>query len=582
MLRKRTYYVFIYLLTFFTLQAQQLTIPNSIPKNKAIESIIIQSKDFEGDTLSLKKYLSPLSKSESYKPLYHALFANGITESLDQINDQSNYHYLKSIALANKSNDFEISTYVQLNYIDYLYNYRDYTRLTPLFLDLINKTRNIESSKMIFAGDSFKKIAWILQTFGDYQDANHFLQLAKTHTKKGTPDYSSVLNTIGKNYLYSNDLKKSAYYFNQSAYLSKRINDTLSYAKALGYLAEVYQKEGDFKKAISLLKKDISLSQSCGNDKNTMFASTFLSELYLQTNEIEKAEDLLNKATLIAYSKSYYSISELKILKLKLAILQKKGRTDGELILRRRITTLEDLLKFKDGETVVSNSNWMVKKSKVDQNIKLAKLQYQEELFLKGVYAFIALLAVLIAMFIYFNFKKKIKIRQLEYNQIVNSLELGKVQMEQKLCETNEDLQTHIDYVKNKNIQIKKLKNEIEVVRNSSSYYLEEKNGKLKALLESHLMTENNWRVFKKEFEKAHPDFYQMVISDFKEIKDSNLRILCLEKLDFNTNEIGELLGVTPDAIKKSKQRLKKKLGNRYEELYDNFSFNSKSSVASE
>ena len=573
MLAKRTYYVVIFILTFFALHAQSVKIPTALPENKIIEAIITQQRPLEGDTLSLKNYLNPLSKIDKLKPLYHALIANSITKVLDQINDKSNYHYLKSIELASKCDDLTIKIYTLQNYIKYLYTYRDFTTLTPLFLDLINQTRNIESSKMVFPGDSFKKIAWILQTFGEYRDATHFLTLAKKHTKQGTADYISVLNAIGKNYLSTNDLKKSVYYFNQSAHSAHHISDTLGYAKALGNLAEVYQKKGDLKKAISLLKKDISLSQSCGNDKNTMFASTFLSELYLQTNEIEKAEDLLNKATLIAYSKSYYAISELKILKLKLAILQKKGRTDGELILRRRITTLEDLLKFKDGETVVSNSNWMVKKSKVDQNIKLAKLQYQEELFLKGVYAFIALLAVLIAMFIYFNFKKKIKIRQLEYNQIVNSLELGKVQMEQKLCETNEDLQTHIDYLKNKNIQIKKLKNEIEVVRNSSSYYLEEKNGKLKALLESHLMTENNWRVFKKEFEKAHPDFYQMVISDFKEIKDSNLRILCLEKLDFNTIEIGELLGVTPDAIKKSKQRLKKKLGNRYEELYDNFSF---------
>lgn len=573
MLAKRTYYVVIFILTFFALHAQSVKIPTALPENKIIEAIITQQRPLEGDTLSLKNYLNPLSKIDKFKPLYHALIANSITKVLDQINDKSNYHYLKSIELASKCDDLTIKIYTLQNYIKYLYTYRDLTSLTPLFLDLINQTRNIESSKMVFPGDSFKKIAWILQTFGEYRDATHFLTLAKKHTKQGTADYISVLNAIGKNYLSTNDLKKSVYYFNQSAHSAHHISDTLGYAKALGNLAEVYQKKGDLKKAISLLKKDISLSQSCRNDKNTMFASTFLSELYLQTNEIEKAEDLLNKATLIAYSKSYYAISELKILKLKLAILQKKGRTDGELILRRRITTLEDLLKFKDGETVVSNSNWMVKKSKVDQNIKLAKLQYQEELFLKGVYAFIALLAVLIAMFIYFNFKKKIKIRRLEYNQIVNSLELGKVQMEQKLCETNEDLQTHIDYLKNKNIQIKKLKNEIEVVRNSSSYYLEEKNGKLKALLESHLMTENNWRVFKKEFEKAHPDFYQMVISDFKEIKDSNLRILCLEKLDFNTIEIGELLGVTPDAIKKSKQRLKKKLGNRYEELYDNFSF---------
>lgn len=149
---------------------------------------------------------------------------------------------------------------------------------------------------------------------------------------------------------------------------------------------------------------------------------------------------------------------------------------------------------------------------------------------------------------------------------------MDKLKMEQKLSEAHEDLNTQIDYLKDKNIQIKKLKSEINSVKNSSSHYLEEKNGKLTALLESHLMTENNWRIFKREFEKEYPDFYKMLMTDFKEITDSNMRILLLQKLDFSTNEIAELLGVTTEAIKKSKQRLKKKLGIKYQELYTNLS----------
>ncbi len=38
-------------------------------------------------------------------------------------------------------------------------------------------------------------------------------------------------------------------------------------------------------------------------------------------------------------------------------------------------------------------------------------------------------------------------------------------------------------------------------------------------------------------------------------------------QLDFNNVEISELLGITIDAVKKSNQRMKKKLGDRYDEL---------------
>jgi DNA-binding CsgD family transcriptional regulator len=42
-----------------------------------------------------------------------------------------------------------------------------------------------------------------------------------------------------------------------------------------------------------------------------------------------------------------------------------------------------------------------------------------------------------------------------------------------------------------------------------------------------------------------------------------------MQKLDFNNYEISNLLGVTIDAIKKSKQRLKKKLGDKHDLLFE-------------
>ena len=56
-------------------------------------------------------------------------------------------------------------------------------------------------------------------------------------------------------------------------------------------------------------------------------------------------------------------------------------------------------------------------------------------------------------------------------------------------------------------------------------------------------------------------------MQDFPEINDSNLRIILLQKLEFTNAEISGLLGVTVDAVKKSKQRLRKKLGDKYVEL---------------
>lgn len=133
--------------------------------------------------------------------------------------------------------------------------------------------------------------------------------------------------------------------------------------------------------------------------------------------------------------------------------------------------------------------------------------------------------------------------------------------------ETRQTLQDQVQYLKSKNQYIEQLNSEIETIRLSASSHLEEKEGKLHQLLESHLMTEENWQIFRRQFQKEYPEFYGNLSLEFPEITPANLRVILLQKLGFSQVEISRLLGITQDAVKKSRQRLKRKLGERYEKL---------------
>ncbi|WP_413997980.1 tetratricopeptide repeat protein [Flavobacterium sp. W1B] len=536
---------------------------------------MLQQKHFEKDSIALKKYLQPLAKTPLLSVLHQALLANGYSNYYDRINKRSDYYYLQSISNAAQIKNLPLEIWTQLNYVSYLYHYLDYTNMTPQLLEVFAKMKNITPNEMIFPGESFKKIGWIMQTIGDYEEASHYLKLAQTYTSKNTSEYASITDAIGINYLNTNHLQKAISYFNEAAKQSKKIKDSLRYAKVLGNLARVYQKKGDFKKAISLIKEDIAISEYCQSHQNTMFASIILAQLYLDTNNLEAADAALKKAEAISLSKSYFKNSELSIVKLKLALLQKLHKTDNELELRRRMSILENSIKTKNGSLVINNVNWIIEKTKFQQKLDQTNAQYKQESFHKNIYAFIALLLILLAFFIYLNFKKQLKNKQLEYKQKAIAMELEKLKIEQKLVLAHDNLNAQIDYLKNKNVQIKKLKNEIEHLKQSPSDNLEKKKGKLNALLESHLMTESNWNIFKREFQKEHSEFYNMLLTEFPELTDSNIRILLLQKLNFSNNETAELLGVTTEAIKKSKQRLKKKLGAKSDMLFDHISVKS-------
>ena len=223
---------------------------------------------------------------------------------------------------------------------------------------------------------------------------------------------------------------------------------------------------------------------------------------------------------------------------------------------------LLDSLKGTDGDEQILQVKWQVQKAKYQQKITQANKRYQKEIMVKNIFAVLIGISILMAIVLYFIQKKKHKKRQEVYEQKVTELEEQKQKIEENFESSNESLSNQIEYLKNKNIQIKLLKQEIETVETSNSSYLEKRSGKLHALLESHLMTEDNWIRFKREFEKEFPEFCQYLFTNFPELTDSNKRIIFLQKLGFSNIEISQFLGITTDAVKKAKQRLKKKFGN--------------------
>ncbi|WP_289660475.1 tetratricopeptide repeat protein [Flavobacterium panacagri] len=565
---KKIYFI-VLLLQALLINAQKLQINSSKNYLRNIESILQQEKNFETDTIALKNYLKPLNQIPKYQVVYQGLLANGFSNAYNSVNKTSDSYYLNSIQKAKVSKNVSLEIWSRLNYINYLYYYRDYIKLTPFLLELMEKIESLSAHQIITADETYKRIGWILYTFGDYHKSLHYLKLAEKTAVKNTSVYASIMNSIGMNYFNIGDYKTANFYLNETAKLSKKIQDDVRYAKVLGDLALINQKKGDYKKAITLLKEDIQISEHYKSDQNTMYASILLAEVLIKDKQLEEAFTFLNKAENIAVSKSYFKKSELQIIKLKLQILKLQDSTKNELNLRRRMIVIEDLLQNEDGDIAINKANWLIEKAKYQQNIDTAEKAIKYETTLRYFYIiiFTMLFSAVLVVFIYF--RKQYTSRHLSYEQKVKSLELEKLKTEQKLSQVHEDLKSQINYLKEKNIQIKNLKLAIENIKNSSSSYIEKREKKLSALLESHLMTDNNWNAFRREFQKEYPEFYALLQKDFPEITDSNKRILLLQKLDFSNNEIAELLGITNDAVKKSKQRLKKKLGDKYDSLFN-------------
>jgi hypothetical protein len=82
----------------------------------------------------------------------------------------------------------------------------------------------------------------------------------------------------------------------------------------------------------------------------------------------------------------------------------------------------------------------------------------------------------------------------------------------------------------------------------------------LYALLKNMMLTEKDWQLFNRLFEEVYPDFFVQLSVTSTDLTPFCRRLLQLTKLTISSKEIAYMMGMTVDAIYKSRQRLRQKL----------------------
>lgn len=71
----------------------------------------------------------------------------------------------------------------------------------------------------------------------------------------------------------------------------------------------------------------------------------------------------------------------------------------------------------------------------------------------------------------------------------------------------------------------------------------------------------NNWTVFQLKFNQTYPNFTSRLITRYPQLTQQDLIIISALFINLNTHQLSVILGISPDSVRKSKYRLKKKLG---------------------
>lgn len=138
--------------------------------------------------------------------------------------------------------------------------------------------------------------------------------------------------------------------------------------------------------------------------------------------------------------------------------------------------------------------------------------------------------------------------------------------MKKKLDDNKQALEASIKQLDLKDIIIQKL--EIKLTANNQDSVESIQDSELQNLK---ILTTEDWRKFRSLFEQYHPLFILNLIERYPKLTGSELRLLVLIKIGFDSTEMANVLGISSSSIYKNRYRLRKKLGLLEEDDLENF-----------
>ena len=137
--------------------------------------------------------------------------------------------------------------------------------------------------------------------------------------------------------------------------------------------------------------------------------------------------------------------------------------------------------------------------------------------------------------------------------------QLKEKQLQDQIEFKNKQITTHTLNIIQKNETLRELKDELEVLVKRSNGEAAEIRKTLRKIDESFKL-DKDWDEFKLYFEQVYTGFYTKLKLSYPELGNQELRHCALIRLNLNAAECASILGISPDSVKVSRTRLRKKL----------------------
>jgi tetratricopeptide (TPR) repeat protein/DNA-binding CsgD family transcriptional regulator len=386
-------------------------------------------------------------------------------------------------------------------------------------------------------------LGYIYCDFGNYEKAKLYLSEAIKYPFNNSLYAIRTLNTLGLAYRELKQYDSAILFFKTGLDTAHAIHNIAWTGILSGNLGTVYYflKQND--EAIPLLKTDYELSMASKEWTSAANTIVMLADLDLDKHLVQSAAARLEEARVVIGRQTdrrpfvYYALQKARLFKnLKrydsaFAYLDTARRVVNKLNQRR------DALVFSQAEQKVAVELHL-------SEIKLLESENSKIVLVRNFIILVTLLVMVIAAQLLFRQQLKQKKNKELLNNAVTQLNY------------------YIGSVREKNQLIYQFKQEIEQLHAQPEQFtvLQEREEIAAKLKRYSILTEEDWNAFRNLFEKVQIGFFDKLKQQFPDLTPSEQRLLALMKLKLSKREMASMLGIAPDSIKKTRQRIRKKI----------------------
>lgn len=379
----------------------------------------------------------------------------------------------------------------------------------------------------------------------------------------------NTLNVIGLIYARSKQWDKAASYYRKTIVKATAYGNEAWIGIGSGNLGNIFLSKGDNDSALFYhrINYEINIAKNAPEDvaKSALSIATvfvrkglpdsalyyistgqYLANAYIKDDNEDPTDSLKYRKRLLAVKINYFKL---------------KGDYRMALLLSDSLSMVTDSLQQKQDTKTL---NLAIEKVEAEgYKTELALLESQKHISQLRLYLLIATLLLIIViaglLFRQYLLRKNRQMQAAEKEKQLLSVE--KVHAEEELKNAEDRLTEYLTTIKANTVLIENLDAELQHLKhttNASDHATLAAN--MEKLVSSTILTDEDWRHFRNLFEQVHPGFLAQLKERFTDLSPGETRLLILTKLELSSREMAGMLGISIDAIRKARYRLRKRL----------------------